>query len=123
MPTSDPIAITFTDAYEQLKQITEKLNGTDTIPPDELVELLKRGKGLELVLRAHLDEVEQQVSKIESGDSYTAYRIVPSAPDTTGEQPGTPSTAARTAPAGDIPVDTGDFVSASGGATDDDIPF
>ncbi len=54
---------------------------------DELVELLKRGKGLELVLRAHLDEVEQQVSKIESGDSYTAYRIVPSAPDPTSAQP------------------------------------
>ncbi len=123
MPSSDPIAITFTDAYEQLKQITEKLNGSDTIPPDELVELLKRGKGLELILRAHLDEVEQQVSKIESGDSYTAYRIVPSAPDPTGEQPGPPRTAARTAAAGDIPVDTGDFVSASVGPADDDIPF
>ncbi len=122
MLTSDPIAITFTDAYEQLKQITEKLNGSDTIPPDELVELLKRGKGLELVLRAHLDDVEQQVTKIEHGESYTAYRIVPSAPDITGEQPGTPS-AARTGPAGDVPVDTGDFISSPGGAADDDIPF
>jgi exonuclease VII small subunit len=77
---SQPIEITFPEAYEQLKAITTQLNGADRIGPDELVDLLMRGKGLERVLRARLDEVEQKVKAIESGDELTAYRIVAERP-------------------------------------------
>lgn len=75
-----PIEITFTDAYDRLKTITEKLNSSEALPPEELLDLLQTGKGLERVLRAHLDQVEQQVKEIESGDAYVPFRIVPTAP-------------------------------------------
>ena len=109
--STTPIEVTFPEAYEQLKAITERLNGADDIPPDELLDLLKRGKGLERVLRAHLDEVEQQVSSIEAGESYVAYRIVGSnsAPDNghvnAGESNGS------------------SFAASPPGVSDDDIPF
>lgn len=75
--TRAPIEITFTQAYDQLRAITEKLNSSDTLPPEQLLELLKTGKGLEHVLRTHLDEVEQQVQEIEAGERYVPFRIVP----------------------------------------------
>ncbi len=75
---SDPTEITFSTAYERLKSITDTLNAEE-VEADALVPLLRDGKGLEAALRAHLDQVEQDVRAIESGEGITAYRIVSSA--------------------------------------------
>jgi exodeoxyribonuclease VII small subunit len=109
---TEPIAITFTDAYEELKEITSQLNGADRIDPDELVELLSRGKGLERALRERLDQVEQQVKAIEGDKEFTAYRIVADAQKV-------PS---------DVPADDSDLLPSSppppaAGPAADDIPF
>jgi exonuclease VII small subunit len=112
MEGSTLIDITFADAYDELKTITEELNGSDAIGPERLLHLLKRGKGLERVLRKHLDDVEQEVKNIEAGDSYVPFRIV-------AETSAGPSEICA------VDVDTGDFIPASPAAraTDDDIPF
>jgi exonuclease VII small subunit len=112
--TPEPIEITFHDAYEELKAVTEKLNGED-IEADQLVGLLRKGKGLEVVLRQHLTEIEQQVESIEKNEDIAIYKIVP------GE-------AAEFEPSSDVPADTSDFEGAeveSTGArgSDDEIPF
>ena len=93
---TEPIEITFTAAYEELKGITSKLNGADRIAPDELVALLSRGKGLERALRERLEQVEQQVKAIEGGGSFTAYRIVAEGPSPDGNEP-------APAPSDDVP--------------------
>jgi exodeoxyribonuclease VII small subunit len=74
-PPSTPTEITFADAYDELKEITAKLNNEE-IEADELVDLLRRGKGLEAVLREHLSNIEQEVTAIENGDGVTPFRIV-----------------------------------------------
>ncbi len=107
-PAPTPTDITFADAYDELKAITTKLNNED-VEADELVELLRRGKGLEAVLREHLTNIEQEVTAIESGDGVTPFRIVENA-----------GTAA--APRDDS-ADAGDFVLSPPAAAEDDIPF
>lgn len=73
---SETTEITFEAAYDELKAITDILNGTEQVPVDQLVELLGRGKGLEQALRARLNDIEQQVEDIEAGKGVRAYRIV-----------------------------------------------
>ncbi len=128
MEGSTPTDITFSDAYDELKSITEELNGSDTVPPERLLELLRRGKGLEQVLRQHLDDVEQQVRSIEAGDGLVRYRIVTGATRTNDDllvsNDEEPSSATAPSLAQTIPVDASDFVPSS--ARDlkgDDIPF
>ncbi|HEX8051428.1 MAG TPA: exodeoxyribonuclease VII small subunit [Thermoleophilaceae bacterium] len=75
MSTEAAKAITFSDAYTELKSITDTLNA-DQVEVDALVPLLRRGKGLEAALRAHLEQVEQEVEAIEAGEGITPYRIV-----------------------------------------------
>lgn len=117
--TAEAIEITFTEAYEELKTITAKLNGADRLAPDELVALLSRGKGLERALRERLEQVEQQVTAIEGGESFTAYRIVAEPSSGDGAEP----SAARS----DVPIDDADLQPApsapAAGRTVDDIPF
>jgi exodeoxyribonuclease VII small subunit len=67
--------IGFAEAFEELRVITEKLNG-EQVSADELVELLRRGKGLEAALRAHLADVEQEVEAIERGEGVESFVIV-----------------------------------------------
>jgi exodeoxyribonuclease VII small subunit len=67
--------IGFEEAYEELARITERLNG-DQVSAAELVELLRRGKGLEAALRAYLADVEQQVTAIERGEGVGSISIV-----------------------------------------------
>ncbi len=74
---TEPTQITFSAAYDRLKSITDTLNAEE-VEADALVPLLRDGKGLEAALRAHLDQVEQDVRAIESGEGITAYRIVSS---------------------------------------------
>lgn len=104
--------ITFTEAYDELKQITDKLN-SEEIDADELVGLLKRGKGLEAALRTHLTDIEQEVTAIEKGEGIDAFRIVA-------------SKRAADAEAKEV-AETSDFDSpeapAAVGSSDDDIPF
>src|SRR4051794_6236759 len=105
--------LAFAAAYDRLKEITTRLS-SDTeneIDPDQLLELLAEGKGLEIALRQRLDEVEQQIRQIESGEGIRAYRIV--AADAGGAVP-------------DVAVDTNDFAQphrAAAAPSDDDIPF
>ncbi|MEA2348622.1 MAG: hypothetical protein QOG62_2409 [Thermoleophilaceae bacterium] len=73
---TEPTEITFEAAYDELKAITDILNGTEQVPVDQLVELLGRGKGLEQALRARLNDIEQQVEDIEAGKGVRAYKIV-----------------------------------------------
>jgi exodeoxyribonuclease VII small subunit len=81
--TTSPTQITFSDAYDELKQITDTLNSED-VEADELVRLLRRGKGLEAVLREHLSNIEQEVTAIENGDGITQFRIVSNVGDEAG---------------------------------------
>jgi exodeoxyribonuclease VII small subunit len=112
-PSPTPTDITFADAYDELKAITTKLNNEE-VEADELVELLRRGKGLEAVLREHLTNIEQEVTAIEGGDGVTPFRIIKNSDATTEE-----------------PADTSDFgppaaESSPGAQTQtagDDIPF
>jgi exodeoxyribonuclease VII small subunit len=71
---SEAVEIGFGEAFEELRRITERLNG-EQVAADELVELLRRGKGLEAALRAHLAEVEQEVEAIERGEGVERFRI------------------------------------------------
>jgi exodeoxyribonuclease VII small subunit len=71
--------ITFTKAYDELKAITDTLNG-EQVDADRLVELLRKGKGLESALRTHLTEIEQEVEAIENGEGAATYKIVTVAP-------------------------------------------
>jgi exodeoxyribonuclease VII small subunit len=71
-----PTDITFSDAYDELKRITNTLNNDD-VEAGELVNLLRRGKGLEAVLREHLSNIEQEVTAIENGDGITPFRVIP----------------------------------------------
>jgi len=104
--STEPTALTFAEAYEQLKQITERLN-SEEVEADELVGLLRQGKGLEAALRTHLTEIEQEVTEIEQGQGIAAYSIV------RGDD------AAATA----IPdQEPSDFVP-SAASSSDDIPF
>ena len=127
MEGSTPTEITFSDAYDELKNITEELNGADTIPPERLLDLLKRGKGLEQVLRQHLDDVEQQVRSIEAGDGLAQYRIVTGAAGV-NDDPfvwDEPSSASAPAAGQSIPGNASDFVPSAlpSGVADDNIPF
>lgn len=104
--SEQPTDITFTAAYDELKGITERLNNEE-VEADELVDLLRRGKGLEAVLRAHLTGIEQEVTAIENGEGIAAYRIV-----------------RGSAEASDVPADTSDFENTEPvGSAGDDIPF
>jgi exodeoxyribonuclease VII small subunit len=96
-----PTDIAFSDAYEQLKQITERLQGTDTLPPEELLDLLRKGKGLERALREHLDDVAQQVTEIEQGQGALSFRI--SSSEASTPAPSAPSNPTVTADDDDIP--------------------
>lgn len=78
MSTEAPQAISFSDAYDELKSITDQLNA-DQVEVDALVPLLRRGKGLERALRAHLERVEQDVEAIEAGEGIARYEIVATA--------------------------------------------
>jgi len=69
-----PIRLSFAEAYDQLREITERIDSPD-VPVDELLELLRRGKGLETALRARLDEVEQQITAIEAGENIPHFEI------------------------------------------------
>ena len=62
------------EAYDELQRITERLNG-DQVSAEELVDLLRRGKGLEAALREHLAEVELQVEAIERGEGVQRFTI------------------------------------------------
>lgn len=75
-PESDAIRLSFAEAYDQLKTITDRL-AHDNVPVDELLELLRRGKGLEAALRTRLEDLEQQVTAIESGADIPTYEITP----------------------------------------------
>lgn len=114
--SNEPIEIIFTEAWEQLKAITERLN-SEEVEADELVNLLRRAKGLEAVLRSHLTELEQEITAIEKGEGIAAYRIVRSVAETTKDG------------AGGIPADSSrDFddaesSSAASVGKGDDIPF
>ncbi|MGH2974094.1 MAG: exodeoxyribonuclease VII small subunit [Solirubrobacterales bacterium] len=107
-PPATPTDITFADAYDELKAITTKLNNEE-VEADELVELLRRGKGLEAVLREHLTNIEQEVTAIENGDGVTPFRIIKNT-DTDSGLGGDGSTGA-----GDLDP--------SRPASGDDIPF
>jgi exodeoxyribonuclease VII small subunit len=76
---SEGAEIGFAEAFEELARITERLNG-EQVGADELVELLRRGKGLEAALRAHLAEVEQEVEAIERGEGIEHLSIAESPP-------------------------------------------
>jgi exodeoxyribonuclease VII small subunit len=108
MSTEAAQAITFSDAYTELKSITDTLNA-DQVEVDALVPLLRRGKGLEAALRAHLEQVEQEVEAIEAGEGITPYRIV--APDAAG-----PAAAAE-------PTARSLDAAPPNGSVADDIPF
>jgi hypothetical protein len=118
-----PTDLPFAEAYDRLKAISARLS-SDTeneIDPEELLELLADGKGLELALRERLDGVEQRIRQIESGEGIRAYCIV--APRSTGA-----SAFDDADRADDVPVDVNDFATSppGGGAAapaDDDIPF
>ena len=107
MSTEAAQEITFSEAYAELKSITDTLNA-DEVEVDDLVPLLRRGKGLEAALRAHLEQVEQEVEAIEGGQGITAYRIV--APD---------AEAASAGPSVEPPP----FEPAPRSDASDDIPF
>lgn len=91
---SETTEITFEAAYDELKAITDILNGTEQVPVDQLVELLGRGKGLEQALRARLNDIEQQVEDIEAGKGVRAYRIVSGEEAREDHDPGRPPPAA-----------------------------
>ncbi len=107
-----PTEITFSEAYDQLKSITNTLNNEE-VEADELVDLLRRGKGLEVVLREHLSNIEQEVTAIESGEGILPYKIVA-------------ATTAQVDADAEAVADTSDFVASPATETaggDDDIPF
>lgn len=108
--------ITFSAAYERMKEITDQLN-SEEIEPDALVPLLREGKGLESALRTHLTQVEQEVQAIEAGEGIASYRIVAA----TGEAPPDPEIRAErsTASAADSVSDT----SADAPISDEELPF
>jgi exodeoxyribonuclease VII small subunit len=114
--SNERIDISFTEAWDQLKAITERLN-SEEVEADELVDLLRRAKGLEAVLRAHLIEIEQEITAIENGEGIAAYRIVKTSAGTAEDEED------------EVPADSSDFVAtepapdAGVGAKDDDIPF
>ena len=109
---AEPKKIGFSEAYEELKTITDTLNG-EQVEADELVGLLRRGKGLEAALRTKLTSIEQEVEAIESGKGIDVYEIVA----TEAPEPN---------PATDVPADTSGFdeagISSSPG-NGEDIPF
>ena len=121
MSTQPPEAteITFAAAYERLKEITERLN-SEEVEADELVELLREAKGLEVVLRDHLEEIEQEVTAIEKGEGITAYKIV----HTSDVEPEASANDHE-----DVPTGVSDFDPLGGDeradvpASDDDVPF
>jgi exonuclease VII small subunit len=115
----EPTEITFAAAYERLKEITDCLN-SEEVEADELVELLREAKGLEVVLREHLDEIEQEVTALEKGEGIAAYKIVRTAdlaPEASDDDED------------DVPADSGDFDPLGDGdaagvpARDEDLPF
>jgi exodeoxyribonuclease VII small subunit len=104
-----PTDITFAEAYDELKSITTKLNNEE-IEADALVELLRRGKGLEAVLREHLTNIEQEVTAIENGEDVTQFRIIG-------------STDSDDAHSHDGSADDDGFNPTPPAAGEDDIPF
>ena len=110
---TDATALSFSEAYDRLKEITDRLNAED-VEPDELVPLLRDGKGLESALRANLEEVEQEVQAIESGKGVTPYRILSA---TAGDSDG------RARGRGASDSGRVDGASPAGAGSDDDIPF
>src|SRR5688500_15455512 len=113
-----PTEITFAAAYERLKEITERLN-SEEVEADELVALLREAKGLEVVLRDHLTQIDQEVTAIEKGEGIAAYKIVSASDAET-------TLDAERAAAADAPADVHDFETggaAAGVGADDDIPF
>lgn len=103
---SESTELSFSEAYDQLKEITDKLNG-EQVDADELVDLLRRGKGLEAALRSHLTDIEQEVKAIEDGQGIAAYKIV--------AKPDQPADTSDFETNGDSPV--------SAGSSEEDIPF
>lgn len=83
---SEGTEIGFAEAYDELQRITERLNG-DQVSAEELVDLLRRGKGLEAALREHLAEVELQVEAIERGEGVERFTIAGGTRDNDGERP------------------------------------
>jgi exodeoxyribonuclease VII small subunit len=87
---SEGTEIGFAEAYEELQRITERLNG-DQVSAEELVDLLRRGKGLEAALREHLAEVELQVEAIERGEGVQRFTIASETRDGDGGRAGAKS--------------------------------
>lgn len=70
-----PVELSFGTAYDRLHQIAAELGANEALPPEQLIALLREGKGLERALRDHLDRVEQEVREIDEGDGAASFRI------------------------------------------------
>ena len=107
---SEATQVTFEAGYDQLNEIVARLDEDVTV--DEMVGLLRAGKGLEKALRDYLETKEGELQEIEAGENLPKYMIVAVAdggdePELTEFVPQTP-----TADAEDLAP-----------PADDDIPF
>jgi exodeoxyribonuclease VII small subunit len=66
--------VTFEQGYDRLNEIVNRLDENVTV--DEMVALLREGKGLEKALRDYLDTKEGELEQIEAGENLPEYTIV-----------------------------------------------
>lgn len=69
-----PERITFEQGYEELKGIVSRLDDPE-LPVHEMFEGFRRGKGLEKVLRAYLQEREGELAELEEGNNLPEFEI------------------------------------------------
>ncbi len=96
-----PKKLSFNDAYERLREITDELNSAKEIAPDQLIALLEEGKGLEKALRTHLEEVAGRVEAIERGEGLVRYEIDSNIPSKNEKQQDKPMAETTSDPASD----------------------
>ena len=104
--------VTFEAGYNRLNAIVAQLDENVTV--DEMVGLLREGKGLEKALRDYLEAKEGELEQIEAGENLPEYMIVAVAEGNDEAEPELPGFVPQAPPAG-----AEDFAPLA----DDDIPF
>jgi len=106
---SEVSQVTFEQGYNRLNEIVARLD--EDVPIDEMVALLREGKGLEKALRDYLEAKEGELEQIEAGQNLPEYAIVAVAAGERQDEREALSSQAPPAPGGFAP------------SPDEDMPF